>query len=107
MLISIDAENASPETQQAALELVYVALAHAESQARRWFARLGQEKPEWANLAAILNKRLLVSAAELAEVAEKVQAILEPYNARTRTDAPAGARVAAVQVRIVPTDEPD
>jgi DNA-binding transcriptional ArsR family regulator len=107
MMVSVDVEDASPETRQAALELVYGALAHGDRQARRWFARLSKEQGEWANRAAILSKRLRVSAAEMAEVSEKLLALLEPYNARTRSDAPAGAREVAIQLRIVPTGEED
>jgi DNA-binding transcriptional ArsR family regulator len=103
LMVDIEPDG-SPEARQAALELLHVVLAHEDSQARRWFARVSQEGGEWANLAAILQRRLLVSAAELAEITERLNAVLEPYS-HSRTDTPAGARQVAVQLRIVPTDE--
>jgi DNA-binding transcriptional ArsR family regulator len=105
VMISLDSDDDSPEARQAELDLVYVVLAHEDSQARRWFGRASQERGEWAQSAAILHKGLLVSAAELAEVSQRLLAVMEPYKASSRTDAPPGARRVAIHLRILPTFE--
>ena len=51
------------------------------------------ELPEpWRHSAEFNTYGLLVDPAELAELAERLDAVVRPYLAATRTDAPDGAR---------------
>lgn len=76
----------------------------ADSELERALSSAGREPEEWR--AAIRFERTLirVDAAELARIGEEIERLLAPYAARRRgaADAPAGARVAEVQINLFP-----
>jgi DNA-binding transcriptional ArsR family regulator len=102
--LTLDADpGAGPDFREAARGLVAVILARADEQFTRWFAREADEPAEWADAVSVSNTRLLVTAAELAEINAAYRELLRPYLRRTRTDPPAGARVVSAHFRAVPS----
>jgi predicted transcriptional regulator len=85
-----------PEGQQAARQLSNTMLLQYADLPRRWVAdREPQLTPEWARAAGLFNARLSLTAAELREVQERLEELLQPYLAR---DTPPGG---ADSVRIL------
>jgi predicted transcriptional regulator len=67
-----------------------------------FLAGAGAMGDEWQDAAEFASYGLLVDATELRDLVQRVDAVLRPYLAVTRTDAPAGARVAHVTVQAFP-----
>jgi DNA-binding transcriptional ArsR family regulator len=61
---------------------------------------------EWQDAAEFASYGLLVDAAELHELVQRVDAVLRPYLAVTRTDPPAGARPVHVSLQAFPRVDP-
>jgi predicted ArsR family transcriptional regulator len=57
---------------------------------------------EWQDAAEFASYGLLVDAAELRELVQRVDAVLRPYIAATRADPPHGARAAHVTLQAFP-----
>ncbi|MEV0152920.1 metalloregulator ArsR/SmtB family transcription factor [Micromonospora sp. NPDC050686] len=96
-------QAAGPEARAAEVALVEAHLARDAERTRDWFRRAGDEPPEWYETALFSDTVLLLTAADLAELNEKVLALFAPYRQRDRRgDAPAGARLVAAQYKVLP-----
>jgi hypothetical protein len=74
-----------------------------------WLDRLPSEPPEWADSAVLGDTILYVTPAELAELDQRIQELLEPYVERLTDPAsrPPGARpVNCVQIAFPFAPEP-
>jgi DNA-binding transcriptional ArsR family regulator len=101
--LSIEGDVDAPESLAAERALVDVYMDRDLTRVRDFMERQVDEPREWREASAMMGQQLLVTAAELAELNEKVRALMEPYRLRGRqTDAPAGARQVTVQYRAFP-----
>ncbi|MEV6930939.1 metalloregulator ArsR/SmtB family transcription factor [Dactylosporangium sp. NPDC051485] len=73
-----------------------------DERARAWLARRDAEPYEWYVAASSAGVQLMVTAEEMAELNERVLALLEPYSRRTRQGVPEEARAVDVTYRVVP-----
>jgi DNA-binding transcriptional ArsR family regulator len=87
-------------TAMAALLVEQVAM-HADL-ATDVLARLSELDATWQDAAEFASYGLLVDAAELRDLVQRVDAVLRPYIAVTRAEAPAGAQVVHVTVQAFP-----
>lgn len=97
-------QDADSEARAAELALVDAHLARDGQRARDWIRRAPDEPRDWYQAAWFSDSLLQVTAEELAELNEAVQALLNPYRRRLRKDPPEGARTVAVQYRALPID---
>jgi DNA-binding transcriptional ArsR family regulator len=91
--LQIEGGDQEPETRAAERALVDLYLDRDARRLTEWLDRQEQEPAEWREASTLMGNKLLMTADELREVGEKVRALLEPYQMRTRRAAPpAGAR---------------
>ncbi|GIE35287.1 transcriptional regulator [Actinoplanes italicus] len=101
--LSIEGDVDAPESLAAERALVDVYMDRDITRVRDFMERQVDEPREWREASALMGQQLLVTAAELAELNEKVRALTEPYRLRERqADAPAGARQVTLQYRVFP-----
>jgi DNA-binding transcriptional ArsR family regulator len=97
--------SATADQVQAASELANVILDRDDAAARAYIARSFEEPPEWRDAIAWATTQLLVTAAELTEINDAVDRVLEPYRrAVRRGNAPEGARLLLAVFRTVPRE---
>jgi DNA-binding transcriptional ArsR family regulator len=94
--------TADPERRAAEEALLATVLARANEKITQWFARAGDESPEWLEAVAISDATILVTAAELAGIAQAYRELLRPYLRRNRPVPPPGARAVTAHFRTVP-----
>ncbi|MFE9955961.1 ArsR/SmtB family transcription factor [Micromonospora sp. NPDC005299] len=97
-------QDADSEARAAELAVVDAHLARDGQRARDWIRRAPDEPRDWYQAAWFSDSLLQVTAEELTELNEAVQALLDPYRRRLRKDPPEGARTVAVQYRALPID---
>ncbi|MFG3603692.1 ArsR/SmtB family transcription factor [Micromonospora chersina] len=97
-------QDADSEARAAELALTDVHLARDNQRARDWIRRAPDEPPDWYQAAWFSDSLLQVTAEELVEINQAVQALLDPYRRRLRRDPPEGSRTVAVQYRALPID---
>ncbi|MCZ7426228.1 winged helix-turn-helix domain-containing protein [Micromonospora sp. WMMA1949] len=96
--------DADPEAHAAEAALVEAHMVRDAQRVREWLRRAPDEPPEWYAATWFSDSVLLMTAEELTELNQAIQALMEPYRRRTRTDPPAGARPVATQYRAMPLD---
>lgn len=102
---TVDAGRATePEAQAAERALVEAWLARDLERSRDWLRRAAEEPPEWYAASRLADSQLLLTAAELTELNDAVDRLLEPYRKRSRVNPPAGARTVAIHYKAVPLD---
>jgi predicted transcriptional regulator len=99
--IFTDWDSAGPHDPVAAAATQAMQLALAEQYfelTARWLAAQSAEPAEWREAAQFGDTMLYLTAAELRELGEKIQALMQPYTRRLgdATERPAGARPVAV-----------
>jgi DNA-binding transcriptional ArsR family regulator len=82
----------TPAVQAALQTLASIQLDEELRLARAYLRHEDELAEPWRHSAEFNTYGLLVDPAELAELAERLDATIRPYLAATRTDAPAGAR---------------
>ncbi|MCP3787600.1 winged helix-turn-helix domain-containing protein [Micromonospora sp. A3M-1-15] len=97
-------QDADSEARAAELALVDAHLARDSQRARDWIRRAPDEPPDWYQAAWFSDSLLQVTADELAELNQAIQALMNPYRRRLRSDPPEGSRTVAVQYRALPID---
>jgi DNA-binding transcriptional ArsR family regulator len=99
----IEGDVNAPESLAAERALVDVCMDRDVVRVRDFMDRQADEPREWREASAMMGQQLLMTAAELVELNEKVRALMEPYRLRDRqADAPAEARQVTVQYRTFP-----
>ncbi|WBC13527.1 helix-turn-helix domain-containing protein [Micromonospora sp. WMMA1998] len=102
---SVDAgPDADPDTRAAEAALVEAHLVRDAQRVRDWLRRAPDEPREWYEATWLSDSVLLLTAEELVEVNQAVQALIAPYRQRARTDPPPGVRKVAMQYRAMPID---
>jgi DNA-binding transcriptional ArsR family regulator len=100
----IEGDVDQPEALAAERALIDVYLNRDVGRLREWADRQPGEPQEWRDAAALMGQHVLVTAAELAELNQRVRALMEPYRVRERQgSAPEGAREVVVQYASFPT----
>ncbi|HEY3503670.1 MAG TPA: helix-turn-helix domain-containing protein [Actinocatenispora sp.] len=98
---------ASPDTQAATDALAAVIADFYRTAMLSWIGRRGEESAEWREAVPFGDTDVLLTAAELAELSARVDALVAEYraDARAKTRAPDARRVMYLNVAI-PVDEP-
>ncbi|MBO3746736.1 helix-turn-helix transcriptional regulator [Streptosporangiaceae bacterium NEAU-GS5] len=96
-----------PEVRAAKDLLVREFRKAANDEADRALADLDRESPEWRESVMFYRMAIRVNAAELGDLAKKIEALLEPYapSRRGKDEAPDDARVAEAQINLFPRAE--
>ncbi|MBB5111086.1 winged helix-turn-helix domain-containing protein [Micromonospora echinospora] len=96
--------DADPEARAAEAALVEAHLVRDAQRVRDWLRKAPDEPQEWYEATWLSDSVLLVTAEELTGLNQAIQALMEPYRRRNRTDPPAGVRPVAAQYRAMPID---
>ncbi len=96
--------DADPEARAAEAALIEAHLVRDAQRVRDWLRRAPDEPQEWYEATWLSDSVLLVTAEELTGLNQAIQALMEPYRRRNRTDPPAGVRPVAAQYRAMPID---
>jgi DNA-binding transcriptional ArsR family regulator len=103
--VRIDPEDGEPGARAAAKALADLYLTRELERVREWLARAEDEPEEWRKTGTVQGSRLLITAAELEEIATKIGELLDPYRFRDRQgSAPEGARRVSVNLSMFPED---
>jgi DNA-binding transcriptional ArsR family regulator len=103
--LRVEGDLSQPETREAERALVDAYLTREFNRARAWARRQGDEPSAWRDASVLFSTKLLVTAEELAEINEKIRAVVDPYRMRDRhADPPEGARAANVHYSAFPDE---
>ena len=93
-----------PEVRDAKVALMAAFRREANDEAQRALSGIDQEPAEWRDATRFSRFRIRVDAAELAQLNEAIEKLIEPYIARHRSEeaAPSGARVAEAHINLFP-----
>ncbi|MGW0809741.1 ArsR/SmtB family transcription factor [Nonomuraea sp. NPDC002799] len=93
-----------PEVREAKMLLINAVTREANEQMERALANIDKEPEEWRNATRFGRTQIRVDAEELARLNDQIEKLLEPYQARHRSEdaAPAGARLAEAQINLFP-----
>ncbi|WP_063842867.1 ArsR/SmtB family transcription factor [Sphaerimonospora mesophila] len=94
----------SPDIVQAQRAVIDTVLAAAAQRLADYLAQSDRESREWRAAAWLTHAVLLVDAEELRALAERINELIHPYRVTERAaeDAPTGARLAEVHLRLFP-----
>ncbi|MFY1672034.1 winged helix-turn-helix domain-containing protein [Plantactinospora sp. WMMB334] len=97
-----------PDARVAANELNAIILDHYVARARTHLARRADEPAQWRAVLGFGDALVHVTAAELAELSQRIEALLAEYDERLTDPAtrPEGSRPVGVIQLLVPTDPP-
>ncbi|WP_067124644.1 winged helix-turn-helix domain-containing protein [Microtetraspora malaysiensis] len=97
-------DQETPDLVEAQNAVIDAVLAEANQRLGDYFAQSDREPPEWRTAAWLTHAVLRVDAEELRELAERINALIDPYRVAERSaeDAPAGARLAELHLRMFP-----
>jgi len=103
--VRIEADDEeTPDTVAAATELMDVVLAWDRERTIQWLSTASNEPKEWSAAATVTRAQLWLTAPELTELAQTVDAFIRRHGRTERPDKPAGARRVAVLFSAVPSD---
>jgi DNA-binding transcriptional ArsR family regulator len=88
-----------PATQAAALATVGASAAYDQLMTQRFVDSLESLEPEWRQASGMNSYALKITATELEELLTAVDALIRPFVATIRTDAPAEARPVHASLR--------
>jgi DNA-binding transcriptional ArsR family regulator len=93
----------APEGREALRALLESLLAWDDARVRRYLSRLDAEPPEWQDAAFFMDSTLQVTADELTELTQAVEALIAPYRKERRADPSPGTRPVSLTVRALPS----
>jgi DNA-binding transcriptional ArsR family regulator len=93
----------APEGREALHALLESLLAWDDIRVRRYLSQLDAEPPEWQDAAFFMDSTLQVSAEELTELSQALEALIAPYRKDRRADLPPGTRPVSVAIRALPS----
>jgi DNA-binding transcriptional ArsR family regulator len=99
--------NSDPAMQAAQLAVLGTSVANDQLLTQRFVDSMRQLDPEWQKASGLGTYSLKVTAAELAELTAAIDALIRPYVATIRDDAPADARPVHASWRGFPRIEAD
>ncbi|WP_431900295.1 ArsR/SmtB family transcription factor [Nonomuraea sp. bgisy101] len=76
--------------------------ADKDSEARRALEAAPSESEEWRDAMSFGRAHLMITAAELKELRERIEELVRPYSTSSRTDAPEAARYAEMHLSLFP-----
>ncbi|MBG0828591.1 winged helix-turn-helix transcriptional regulator [Planomonospora sp. ID67723] len=96
-----------PEVREAKNALIQVVRDEAAAAATRALRNFDRESPEWQEASTFARSALFLDAAEMKELMARIDELLGPYllSARSRSEAPSGARVAEAHITLFPRVE--
>jgi DNA-binding transcriptional ArsR family regulator len=104
--LRIEGDPSVPAVREAERVLVDAYLTRDFHRAKAWAQRQGAEPAQWRDASVLFSTMLLVTAEELTELSEQIQALIGPYRMRERQrDAPAGARQVIAHYSAFPEEE--
>lgn len=96
-----------PATRSAQLAAFGTQLRHEELLTQRYLDTADEGDPEWLAASSLDSYGLRITATELKELVEAVDALIRPYVSTIRQDAPADARPVHASLRTFPRIEAD
>ncbi|GAA2398817.1 helix-turn-helix domain-containing protein [Nonomuraea africana] len=96
----------APLVREAKEHLVDMILADSQREIRRGMAALDTEPEEWRDVSNWRRAYLVLTAAETAELRERMEELIQPYLALRRTDPPEGARQVVANISLFPLVDP-
>lgn len=94
-----------PATRAAQLAVFGTSLAEEQKLTQRFLERVDELDADWRGAAALNTYALNLTAAELAELTEKIDALVRPYSSPIRKSAPPDARLVHAGLRAFPRFE--
>jgi DNA-binding transcriptional ArsR family regulator len=91
-----------PATRAAQLAVFGTALAEEQKLTQRFLERVDGLEPGWRDASTVNTYVLRMTAAELADLVEKVDALVRPFSSTIRTDAPPDAELVHTGFRAFP-----
>jgi predicted ArsR family transcriptional regulator len=82
-----------PATRAAQLAVFGTALAEEQKLTQRFLERVDELDPDWRDASTVNTYVLRMTAAEVADIAEKLDALIRPFSSTIRKDAPPDARL--------------
>ncbi|GAA3470913.1 ArsR/SmtB family transcription factor [Nonomuraea roseola] len=105
--VSIEREpQDEPMVKEAKQLLVDMILADGQREIRRGMAALDTEPQEWRDVSNWRRAYLMMTAAEAAELRDRMEELIEPYLTLRRTDPPEGAREVVTHTSLFPLVDP-
>ncbi|GAA4534589.1 helix-turn-helix domain-containing protein [Amycolatopsis samaneae] len=95
-------EPGDPASRRARLAVVGAALAREQELTRRFLDTVDELEPEWRDTSGLSTYALRLTPAELAGLTDAIDALVRPYVATIRADAPEDARPVHVGLRAFP-----
>jgi len=103
--LRVEGDLSQPDAREAERALVDAYLTRDFNRARAWARRQGDEPSVWRDASMLFSAKLLVTAEELVEINERIQALVDPYRMRERqADPPEGARQTIVHYSAFPDE---
>jgi hypothetical protein len=96
-----------PATRAAQLGILGASMANDQLLTQRFADSIDQLSPEWRNSAGLNDYALRISASELETLNAAIDALVRPYVATIRDDAPPDARPVHATWRAIPRIEAD
>jgi len=100
--LEIGKPDRDPAVRAAQVAATGAWLSEDEVLTQRYLDMLDDLEPEWRDASTVNHYALRLTAAELDELNEKIDALVRPYTATIRKDAPAGALVVHANWRSFP-----
>lgn len=100
--LSLDLDSDDPSVAASATAMLEASLQLDYQLAREHVRHRDRIEGEWRDIDAHAQYGLRVTPAELTSIVERIDAIVRPYIAATRADAPAGAAVANLSLLAFP-----
>lgn len=98
--------DATPDDLAAETAMGEAFLAHQNEKVRRFLAVAKEYGDQWYQAATMMDKTLMVTAAELTELIAGIDELARPFTRPERDNPPADARNVTFQLRAVPLDPP-
>jgi DNA-binding transcriptional ArsR family regulator len=95
-------QHPEPEARAAEQELIDSVLVMHETRLRRYIAGRDEEPADWYDAATFTETLVQLTAEELAQLRDKVMAMVRPYRKRERAAVPDGSRTVLVSFRAFP-----
>ncbi|HEY7173309.1 MAG TPA: helix-turn-helix domain-containing protein [Micromonosporaceae bacterium] len=96
-----DSDHIAEDDREKAYGLLGALIAWQDAQAQRFYASLPTMSREWQDASAMFGARIVVTAAELAELAEQIRSLIRPY-ARSEREMSENAAEVSIVLRAMP-----
>ncbi|HEY7175315.1 MAG TPA: helix-turn-helix domain-containing protein [Micromonosporaceae bacterium] len=96
-----DSDDIAEDDREKAYGLLGALIAWQDAQAQRFYAALPTMPRDWQDASAVYGARIVATAAELADLCERIRALIQPFT-RSEREMPEGAAEVSVVLRAMP-----